>query len=567
ALLSMSLSQGAFGNGLQALQICLQSIKIADKYNLPYAKGWGLLQLGKIHTLSKNYAKAIDAYRESLATLGPIKDARLDRFYGSPLIRVRMSETFMLMKALDSALYYCRPVYEEEIQDGQLHALPWLMLGQIYLEMGQSDLALEFLHGSRTKIAATGYLFEINFALAKVYQKTNDIDSCIFYANKSLNLAKQTGFYSHLIDASDLLTDIYDHSDPSGALRYSRMAKAYTDSLHDMGRLASIDNLIDFDEQERQYELDAAKTAYREQVQQIWIFSISGGLISAIAIALILYRNNKHKQRANVVLSEQKEEIQSTLEKLESTQSQLIQSEKMASLGELTAGIAHEIQNPLNFVNNFSEVNKELAEELFDAVEINSKDEALKLARSIIENQNKVVHHGKRAEGIVKSMLLHSRASKGEKELTDINALCDEYLRLGYHGFRAKDKSFNAEFKTELDPNLPKITVVPQDIGRVLLNLINNAFQAVRDVEKPEVVVSTTQTRDKIEIRVKDNGPGIPDAIKEKIFQPFFTTKPTGQGTGLGLSLSYDIVKAHGGELKVKTGEGQGSEFIILLPV
>jgi signal transduction histidine kinase len=282
-------------------------------------------------------------------------------------------------------------------------------------------------------------------------------------------------------------------------------------------------------------------------------------------------------------LQYQKDKIESTLTELKSTQSQLIQSEKMASLGELTAGIAHEIQNPLNFVNNFSEVNTELMEEL--------KAESLKptaerdvklqdeLLHDISENEKKINHHGKRAGEIVKSMLQHSRSSTGQKELTDINALCDEYLRFAYHGLRAKDKSFNARFETDFDPSLPKANVVPQDIGRVILNLINNAFYAVsqrannqqpttnNESYEPTVTVSTKNLGDKIEISVKDNGSGIPDSIKDKIFQPFFTTKPTGQGTGLGLSLSYDIVKAHGGELKVETKERVGTEFKISLAV
>ena len=277
-------------------------------------------------------------------------------------------------------------------------------------------------------------------------------------------------------------------------------------------------------------------------------------------------------------LTAQKEELQKAIVELKTTQSQLIQSEKMASLGELTAGIAHEIQNPLNFVNNFSEVNKEMLEEL-KAERSKPKaerDDDLEneLINDVIANQEKINHHGKRADAIVKGMLQHSRSSSGVKESTDINALCDEYLRLSYHGLRAKDKSFNSKFETDFDSSLPKINVVPQDIGRVVLNLINNAFYAVSEKTKlqaagyePQVVVTTKKDGDKILILVKDNGNGIPDSIKEKIFQPFFTTKPTGQGTGLGLSLSYDIVKAHGGELKVETSESEVTTFIIQLPV
>ncbi len=250
---------------------------------------------------------------------------------------------------------------------------------------------------------------------------------------------------------------------------------------------------------------------------------------------------------------------------LEAAQDQLVHAEKMASLGELTAGIAHEIQNPLNFVNNFSEINNELLEDLKVAITENDTEEIEVIFRNLQENESKVTHHGKRAENIVKSMLQHSRNSAGEKELTDINALCDEYIRLAYHGIRAREKSFNVGFRTDLDPDLPKVKAVSQDMGRVLLNLINNAFQVVAGAENPEVIISTKKLENGIEIRITDNGPGIPDEIKDKIFQPFFTTKPTGQGTGLGLSLAYDIVKAHGGELSVKSELGKGSTFTIEL--
>jgi two-component system, NtrC family, sensor kinase len=246
----------------------------------------------------------------------------------------------------------------------------------------------------------------------------------------------------------------------------------------------------------------------------------------------------------------------------------------MASLGELTAGIAHEIQNPLNFVNNFSEVNNELIDEQLEGIKKGDLEEIKELALIMKENSEKITHHGKRADAIVKGMLEHSRASKGEKAPTDINALADEYLRLAYHGLRAKDDSFKATMKTDFDETIGKINIIPQDIGRVILNLITNAFYAVNEKSKqniagyePTVLVSTKKVEGKVEVKVADNGNGIPQKILDKIFQPFFTTKPTGQGTGLGLSLSYDIVKAHGGELKVDTNEREGSTFIIQLPV
>ena len=278
-------------------------------------------------------------------------------------------------------------------------------------------------------------------------------------------------------------------------------------------------------------------------------------------------------------------ELSNSLMELKSTQNQLIQKEKLSSLGELTAGIAHEIQNPLNFVNNFSELSVDLVKDLKDEFKKPEKDEAYidELFDDLSQNQEKINHHGKRASSIVKGMLEHSRASTGVKELTDINKLADEYLRLSYHGLRAKDKDFNADFKTEFDVNLPKIEVIPQDIGRVLLNLINNAFYAVNQRKQqlcegskpsqslstytPSVSVSTKQLDNAIEIRVKDNGTGMPESVRAKVFQPFFTTKPTGQGTGLGLSLAYDIVtKGHGGTLEALSTEGVGTEFLIKLP-
>jgi signal transduction histidine kinase len=272
-------------------------------------------------------------------------------------------------------------------------------------------------------------------------------------------------------------------------------------------------------------------------------------------------------------LESAKQQVEKTLVDLKQAQTQLIQSEKMASLGELTAGIAHEIQNPLNFVNNFSEVNAELIEELKNELKSGKNDEAILIADDIRDNEQKINHHGKRADAIVKGMLQHSRISTGQKEATNINTLADEYLRLAYHGMRAKDIFFNVAIKTDFDETIEKITIVPQDIGRVILNLITNAFYAVNEKKKqqpdgyePTICVGTKMVSGKFEIKLSYNGNGISQQVLDKIFQPFFTTKPTGQGTGLGLSLSYDIIKAHGGELKVETREGNGSDFVIHLP-
>jgi len=292
-------------------------------------------------------------------------------------------------------------------------------------------------------------------------------------------------------------------------------------------------------------------------------------------LSIMLQESIDDLQKKSLVIEDANKALTQTLEELKATQVQLIQSEKMASLGELTAGIAHEIQNPLNFVNNFSEVCNELIEEMTEQLENGNAEEAKAIANEIKMSLEKINLHGKRADGIVKSMLQHSRTSNNKKEPTDINVLADEYLRLAYHGLRAKDKSFNAALKTDYDENIGLIKIISQDIGRVILNLITNAFYAVMEKKKlqpegyePTVTVSTKKIDNKIIVEVKDNGTGIPQKAIEKIFQPFFTTKPTGQGTGLGLSLSYDIVtKGHGGEIKVETKEGESTGFSVILPV
>jgi signal transduction histidine kinase len=291
-------------------------------------------------------------------------------------------------------------------------------------------------------------------------------------------------------------------------------------------------------------------------------------------LAAVLYRGNRQKQKANAQLQQQKQVTEDAYKRLQATQAQLIQAEKMASLGELTAGIAHEIQNPLNFVNNFSEINKELLEELTQANGQGRTSEVDAIAKEITENEDKIAHHGKRADSIVKGMLQHSRASTGKKEPTNINQLADEYLRLSYQGLRAKDKEFNVALQTDFDASINSINIVPQEIGRVLLNLFNNAFYAVNEKKKqmngtfePLVIVTTKKNGNNITITVKDNGTGMAQEVAEKVFQPFYTTKPTGEGTGLGLSLSYDIIKAHGGEISVETNYGKGTEFIIDFPI
>ncbi|HET9434970.1 MAG TPA: ATP-binding protein, partial [Chitinophagaceae bacterium] len=311
---------------------------------------------------------------------------------------------------------------------------------------------------------------------------------------------------------------------------------------------------------------------------QTWWFKVLAVVVIIGAIyGYVQYRSRNLKQRTILLeekvnertseLVELTSELHKSLSDLKTTQDQLIHSEKMASLGELTSGIAHEIKNPLNFINNFSEINLELITEIND--QPGREDENAQIIKTLKKNLEKINHHGKRVDDIVKSMLQHSRVGNLVKEPVNVNALCEESVKLAYHGFKAKEKTFQASVETHFDPGLSAVMVFPQELSRVLLNLFNNAFYVVHekkrkmqpvspdgsDIEssyKPILTVSTKKLENKIMIIVSDNGTGIPQRIINKIFQPFFTTKPTGEGTGLGLSMSYDIItKSHGGELHV----------------
>ncbi len=453
-------------------------------------------------------------------------------------------------------------------------------LGDTYESMGNYDLAIHSLSQAMQILKKGNDYVHIALAyisLNRVYTDINKNDSALYYAKESLKIFEKRKDPFGKKDAYNLLTAGFDRlGQRDSATIYLKLAKTLSDSISQEERknlLAFQDVVVD--EQAKLEKLEKEKIETRDKLR---IYLLMSGIAVFIIIIFLLYRNNQQRKKTTETLRLRNETIENTLHQLRSTQTQLIQSEKMASLGELTAGIAHEIQNPLNFVNNFSEVNKELINELVEEVNRGNTTEVKILAKNIKDNEEKIIHHGKRADAIVKGMLQHSRNSSGHKESTDINALCDEYLRLSYHGFRAKDKTFNAIIKTDFDKTIGKINVVPQDIGRVLLNLYNNAFYAVSApppkagalvtnvVKDPTVWVSTKKDGNNVLITVRDNGKGIPANIVDKIFQPFFTTKPTGQGTGLGLSLSYDIVKAHGGALKVETKEGEGSEFTIQFP-
>lgn len=523
-----------------------------------------------LYSNSLNYKKAL-SYSRAAVTLA--KEST-----NLPLLAINyitLGRTHMHLNQQDSALLNLQSGHDCAIRAGDKRYLGSILLnmGRVYLNMKNRESAKSYFKKALQVSNDNSYFRGVvasDLALADLFKSSNQIDSSQYHIRHGLRVANYLNAPDLSLRCYTALVDIYKETSIDSTVKYQSLIIRINNETFNAKQAQQFQN-IDFDEQQRLNELETTRKEFQSKLRtNIFL----GSTFTLVVIAFFLYRNSRTKQKA-------KQKVEEAYHQLKATQSQLIQSEKMASLGELTAGIAHEIQNPLNFVNNFSEVNKELLTEMNQEIEKGNFNEATTLARAVMENCEKVSHHGKRADAIVKGMLQHSRKSSGLKESTDINELCDEYLRLAFHGLRAKDKSFNAKFESYLDPAVPKINVVPQEIGRVVLNLINNAFYACAERSRsavsekaklqatsyqPQVTVSTKNLGGKIEIRVTDNGSGIPESIKEKIFQPFFTTKPTGQGTGLGLSLSYDIIKAHGGELSVETRYGQGSTFSIHLP-
>ncbi|WP_420147672.1 tetratricopeptide repeat protein [Spirosoma sp.] len=416
-------------------------------------------------------------------------------------------------------------------------------------------------------------------AMGSILNKQGNYAAAIPYFEKSFSVLKDADIYdSQTGESYAELSSCYEKTGNFRlALAAYKRAAAISDSVRGKENVRKSTELAmtyEFNKKQQAAQAEQQQQAAQAKNRQLALGAGMGLMLILAATSFYAYRT---KQKANTLLQQQKEELQQALTKLQTTQTQLIQSEKMASLGELTAGIAHEIQNPLNFVNNFSEVSTELLTEIQQERKKAERNEDTEeeILGDLSGNLAKINHHGKRASNIVRSMLEHSRAHTGQKQLTDLNKLSDEYLRLAYHGIRAKDKELSINLVTHFDSKLAKAEVIPQEVGRVLLNLFNNAFYAVRQKQQtrlsdyqPAVTVSTRNQHGMVEIRVHDNGTGIPQPVLDKIFQPFFTTKPTGQGTGLGLSLSYDIItKGHGGTLTVNTQPGEFSEFIIHLPI
>lgn len=596
-----ALNARAQGNFSQGIKYFLDALTIYQELRDIVGIASTHLALQANYRIIENYTESLDhAFKgEHMAEVNNVK-GKMD-FPGhrlAPLFLAEIGGTYLRMNQLDSALYYTqKSINQKELFNEAEWNFPVYLLATIQYKQGNYKGSLESYRRA-VPLAIKNHFFsdtlQIFSGMSTLFKKTGELDSAIYYAQmviRSLNPELQQ---HNLIEAVNNLAQAYKlRGDKDSALKYMELSHNFEDSIFSKEKDRQVQK-ITFNEQLKQQEILSAQAKYKNKVQ---LYILVSGLFFLLLIAGILWRNNRHRKKVYALLERQKQEtdlqkmkVEHAFEELKSAQSQLVQREKMASLGELTAGIAHEIQNPLNFVNNFSEVNKELVEELQQELKAGKIDDAIEISNDIKSNEEKINHHGKRADAIVKGMLQHSRSSSGTNEPTDINALCDEYLRLSYHGLRAKDKSFNATMKTDFDETIGNINIVPQDVGRVVLNLINNAFYVVDEKKKsphplkggeeyePIVTVSTKRLGSplgdggkpdsyRVEIRVADNGNGIPQKVLDKIFQPFFTTKPTGKGTGLGLSLSYDIVKAHGGEIKVITKENEGSEFIISLPV
>jgi two-component system NtrC family sensor kinase len=551
------------GNTAEGLKMLYKSLELAEKTANAQAIGIAYNNLGSCYPnnmqLKRNYmTKALEYSRKG-------QDYLFTCFNLGHLGSMLMQE-----QKRDSALSLYLESYWLAVDKNLEAAIPTTLLSlsdfdkkgnrlQYYRQASQMPFSVRN-DDTKSRIASRN---------AQYYLQEKKMDSAFYFANEVYKYSRTANLTAQM-SALALMGKYYRAlQNTDSTLTYLERYYTLKDSLYGNKVVEQAQSMA-YNDMQRQKELEAENTAFKNRMI---LYFLGAAAIFLMGLAFIFWRSKRKEQVAKKLLQLQKDQLEQTLDKLKSTQSQLIQSEKMASLGELAAGIAHEIQNPLNFVNNFSEVSNELLDEMNDELDKGDFEEAKAIAGDIKQNLEKINHHGKRADSIVKGMLQHSRSSSGIKEPTDINKLADEYLRLAYHGLRAKDKSFNATMKTDYDETIGTIKIIPQDIGRVVLNLITNAFYVVDEKKKqigedyePTVAVSTKKVGDTVHISVKDNGNGIPQKVLDKIFQPFFTTKPTGQGTGLGLSLSYDIVKAHRGELLVETKEDEGSIFSIQLP-
>jgi two-component system, NtrC family, sensor kinase len=603
--------RGAYGDAMENI---MESLKISRQVKDTAIIVDALLAMGFVYLFVEKWDDAIRAQQDALKIFEQKKDsAGIARIYndmgvtnmhaGKLEIALEQHKTALKIRLKTREYYYISAsysyignIYEDmnllplaianykdalqyTILDGSKISIihSYLDLGMSYLKNSEPDkafeqfmIALELSHEENYRITEVQSAMNI----AKIYLGKDQPEEALAWLKKAEKIAPKplpVLIQDLYLNIAETYAKLGDYKGAFVNLQLHNEVKDSVQVIENMEKITTLSNRLEF---ENKLELQSNNNEKMLALSQAQVkrqkitrnFSLLGMFLAFVLVGIVFVRFIE-KKKLNT-------RLHNTLADLKSTQYQLIHAEKMASLGELTAGVAHEIQNPLNFVNNFSEVSSELIDEMKAELAVGSWQLAAEIADDLKLNLEKINHHGKRADAIVKGMLQHSRTSTGQKEPTDINALADEYLRLAYHGLRAKDKTFNAMMKTDFDESLEKINIIPQDISRVILNLITNAFYAVSEKKKqlgtgyePTVSIITKRVNNVVYLFVTDNGNGIPKAILDKIFQPFFTTKPSGQGTGLGLSLSYDIIKAHGGELKVETKEGEGSEFLVKLPV
>jgi two-component system, NtrC family, sensor kinase len=553
-----------------ALQLGLQGLKIAEKEQLSYVWIYSLIRVGNVYLSVGDVSKALPYFQKADKLL----ERNYDEFqwgvtqYFIAVINLQLNQ----LDSVENRLVLMENKYSS-INNG--------LRGELAKKRGESRQALMYLKKGLTAAVAENAIREASTAsnaIALIFKELNQPDSAIYYAKMGLEFGKELSYTNRILTASSLLAELYAEENPEEAVRFYQMASAAKDSLYGTQKFQQLQSAT-MEEKERQTEIEAAAIAYRNNIRQ---WGLIGGVALFLVVAIVLFRNNRQKQKTNKVL-------ETTLSNLKSTQAQLVQQEKLASLGQLTAGIAHEIKNPLNFVNNFSEVSMELIEEIKEerAKKQETRDETLvdEILGDIQSNLGKIHEHGSRADSIVTSMLQHSRGGSGKKEPTDLNALIKEYVNLSFHGMRAGKNPINVDIVLDLDPELREVSLMKEDFTRVVINLCNNAFDAMREKVKmyhvpsmpagkagtkyqegvqsevnyiPKLRVSTILEKGRVRISFEDNGPGIPDEIRDKILQPFFNTKKGTEGTGLGLSITNDIVKAHGDTIIINSEPGLG---------
>jgi two-component system, NtrC family, sensor kinase len=566
------------GNYAEALGYFYKALKSAEKYQNDLVIGGIWNNIGTVHFFQNKIDESIRDYEKMLSIA--IKGGDIN---GELIAYGNIGESYQEKKEYDKALVNFKYALDlaKKSKDVAMQISASKNLGSLYSKMDNPDLAisnLQFAYQLANESGNRPSMCKVLIELANNLEKKQDYELALEKAKSASNLANEMGQSQLIRDSNEVLSKIYQKTgDWQNALISYKRFKSYSDTINNIeSEKAAIRLNAEFIYSKKELE-------YQKKVlQQRWlIFSGLAAFLTLCVIVWLVNRNRNRARRSNGLLRSQNEAInnqklvlEDTLSQLKNTQKQLIQSEKMASLGELTAGIAHEIQNPLNFVNNFSKVSKELLDELKEELKNKNWEEVNAIIADVDGNLKIINEHGTRASNIVKGMLQHSRNSPGKSEITDINELTSSAAKLSYQGHLASNKTFNALFEIKLGENIPSISFVNQDISRVILNLTNNAFQAVEEKQlldlegyRPKIEVMTEKKNAQIHITIKDNGMGIPEEIKDKIFHPFFTTKPSGKGTGLGLSLAYDIAKAHGGEIKLNSVPGEGSEFVLIFNI